>query len=257
MEIYDGIEFEKNISDVTHTNIFFFPGDFFRISSYALFKKNLLESKLNYFCFKNDFSVSEEVFVTKIIQIMDFLQIQNNLRGKNIVIGHSRGAHIAILISQKLKNRVGYILINPLIRIEGIKEKRDIRLVVECCVSILLKHTIKLSYSTFIKRFLDEKQSHESKRNIYLQSYDMKFGDIFNITILKTFEQNKYEIFCSKEDRAIDYDLLLEKIRYMKKRWQVQFSITVLKGTHCNFMFEEDEENRRKIINSINSMIKG
>lgn len=256
MEIYAGIQFEKHISNVTYTNIFFLPGDFFRISSYELFKKSLLEGKFNYFCFKNDFSVSEEEFAEKITRIMDCLQIQNSLRGENIIVGHSRGAHVAIIISQRLKNKAGYVLINPLIRIEGVKEKRDIRLVAECCVSMIFKHTIQLSYRTFTKRFLDKKQSYELKRNIYLQSDAMKIRDFFNMTVLKVFEPNKYEVFCSKEDRAIDYDVLLEKIRYLKEKWQVQFSINELEGTHCNFMFEEEEENRRKIINSINNLVK-
>lgn len=256
MDIYAGIQFEKHISNVTYANIFFLPGDFFRISSYALFKKNLLEYKFNYICFNNDFSVSEGEFAEKVTQIMEYLQIKNSLKGENIVVGHSRGAYVAILISQILKDKVRYVLINPLIRIEGIKEKRDIRLVVECCVSMIFIHTIKLSYRTFSKRFLDKKQSYELKNNIYLQSEALKFRDIINITVLKTFEPNKYEVFCSKEDQAIDYEVLLEKIRYMKEKWKVQFSINILEGSHCNFMFEADEENRKKIINSINSLVK-
>lgn len=250
------MQFEKYISNVTYTNVFFLMGDFFRISSYRLFEKSLLEGKFNYFCFKNDFSVSEEEFAKKIIQIMDWLRVQNSLRGRNIIVGHSRGAHVAILISQILKNKAGYVLINPLIRIEGIREKRDIRLVAECCISMVFKHTIQLSYRTFAKRFLDKKQSYELKRNIYSQSDAIKIREFFNITVLKAFMPNKYEIFCSKEDRAIDYDVLLEKIRYLKEKWQVQFSINELEGTHCNFMFDENEENRRKIISSINSLIK-
>ena len=65
-------------------------------------------------------------------------------------------------------------------------------------------------------------------------------------TVLSRFEPNHYIIFASKDDSAVDYNSLLDKLDILKKKWNIQIEMREWIGSHCCFL--ECEEQMKELL---------
>lgn len=247
-KIIDEMNIEVCMQNEKYSNIYLFLGDFFVFTHYKNLTDKLLQEKYNVFIFEYSKPKLEGEYSETFLDIFQNLHTTYHLCGEDILIGHSKGAHIVMLMSQILGMQAKYILLNPLIRVRGLKAQTNISLVLECMRSVLFHHNIQLTFKTFVKRFMDEEIPDDVKRNIFEYCKPIGVRGYLSPTIIDEYLPNTYTIFYSKEDNAIDSLLLKEKIKYLEENWKLGFKLFSWSGGHCNFMFSDDENIQKLLI---------
>lgn len=234
------------IQSSSYRNVYIFPGDFLTFSHYEKVKNIFLQEKCNVFLFEYTETKLEREYSDLFLSVLQKLHQKFFLIGEDILIGHSKGAHIVMLMSQKLNDQAKYILINPLIRIVGKKIHRDRQIIFESLLSMIFHRNIQFSYKTFSKRFLDPSMLDCKKREMYEKSVPSGIKSFMTPTVLSRFEPNHYIIFASKDDSAVDYNSLLDKLDILKKKWNIQIEMREWIGSHCCFL--ECEEQMKELL---------
>jgi len=247
-KLIDEMYVEVCIQNEKYSNIYLFLGDFFVYNHYRKLTEKLLQEKYNVFIFEYSKPKLEGEYSDTFLDIFQKLHETYHLCGEDILIGHSKGAHIVMLMSQVLGMHAKYILLNPLIRISGFKAQTNKLLVLECIRSVFLHHNIQLTFKHFVKRFLDEEIPDDVKKNIFEHCKPIGVRGYLSPTIIDEYRPNSYTIFYSKEDNAINPELLEEKIKYLKETWKLEIKLCLWSGGHCNFMFSDDENIQKLLV---------
>lgn len=237
------IKIKVSMESPSNENVFIIIGDFFTPNHYLSLRNKLLNDHYNVFIIDYSCARSEKDAVSRIVNAVGILEKKYCLSGKKYWIGHSKGAHLTVLISQLLNQNCVYILMNPLIRVKGIKEKRQPELFSECIKSAVLYRNIKIPFKLFSERFLDDDLTLETKREIYNNSIPMSIRFFFFTKIIEKYISNKYYVMYSAEDKAIDHKLLKHKIKVLKLQAEIEFYEYKCKGGHCSTLFSDVNNN--------------